>query len=109
MNNLLTDLRSHYQLLLKERDLANINLLKLKELIEINEKAIKQTNHSGREDEEMPSLFIEKRLSNEKINREDTELLSQLALQNREGNDLSSLLNNNTSHLTEKTILEVNR
>jgi hypothetical protein len=84
MSDLLSDLKKHYDLLLKERAVIDSNLLKLKELIDLNEGR-------GREKEKTSSqLTIKNREDNTPIspsilpNREDSKRISQSILQNRE-------------------------
>lgn len=90
MSDLLSDLKKHYQLLLKERAVIDSNLQKLKELIDLNEGR-------GREEEKISSQSIIK--NREDINasslsalpnREDSRRISQSILQNREDHNKPS-------------------
>ncbi len=90
MSDLLSDLKKHYQLLLKEKAVIDSNLQKLKELIDLNEGR-------GREEEKTPSQSI---IKNREViapsslsalpNREDSKRISQSILQNREDHNKPS-------------------
>ena len=76
MSDLLSDLKKHYNLLLQERAAIDMNLLKIKELIALNEKIIVDEKDNREE--------IIKSSQSTLSNREENKKISQQILQQRE-------------------------